>query len=195
MLKIRQLGYATGFVVVGLLAGACSSTTTNTGSNSGTSAPTTTTEATTTTASGGGGGGGSATISGVVFTGTPQSPTVTINGSGFGSMPAANPNHTPEGTPQLCPLPPSGNQGYDYGTNLYIFDTPRNWAGGRYRPELNELDCVGLLISKYTPTQVVFQFGSAYAQYQQQDNYLLAEGDAFQAAVNGATFSGNVHYT
>ena len=192
MLRMRHLGYATGAIVLGLLAGACSSGTTNAGSNSGTSAPTTTATTTSTTAAGG--GGGSATISGVVFTGTTVAPTVTINGSGFGSMPAANPNYTPEGT-QLCPLPASGNQGYDYGTNLYVFDSSRNWAGGRYRPALNELDCVGLLVSKYTPTQVVLQFGSAYAQYQQKDNYLLAEGDKYEIAVNGATFDGTVHYT
>jgi hypothetical protein len=134
-------------------------------------------------------------ISSVIFTGTTTAPTITINGSGFGTTPTPNPTYTPAGT-QLCPLPPpTGDQGLDYGTSLYVFDVPRNWAGGRYRPQLNELDCVGLLISKFTATQVVLQFGAAYAQYQQKYNYLLAEGDAYQIAVNGAMFSGTVHYT
>ena len=73
------------------------------------------------------------------------------------------------GRTQLCPLaPPAGNQGYDYRTNLYLYDRTRNWAGGRYRPELSELDCVGLLVSKFSANQVVIQFGAAYAQYGQQ---------------------------
>ena len=119
---------------------------------------------------------------------------MTVSGSGLGSEPSHDPTYTPEGT-QLCPLPASGNQGYDYGTSFFLYDANRNWAGGRYRPSLGELDCIGLLPSKFTPTQVVFQFGSAYAQYQQKDNYLLAEGDSYQMAINGATFSGAVHYT
>src|SRR5262249_3349707 len=44
-------------------------------------------------------------------------------------------------------------------------------------------------------TKVVFNFGSAYTQYQQEHNYLLAEGDPFQFVVNGAGIQGNVHYT
>ena len=183
-----QLVLAVGAVAV--LAGACSSTTTGSG--------TTTSEASTTSSTAAGGGadsGGAATISSVVITGTTTAPTITVNGSGLGTMPSPNPTYTPAGT-QLCPLaPPAGNQGYDYGTSLFMFDVPRNWAGGRYRPELNELDCVGVLVTKFTPTQVVFQFGAAYAAYQQKDNYLLAEGDAYQLAVNGATYSGTVHYT
>jgi len=204
VLGMRRIAPVAGILTIGLSMAACGGTT-NSSDTSTTAGPTTSSPTTssappsetssTETGSGGSGGGGAATISSVVFTGTPQAPTVTINGSGFGSMPSPNPNHTPEGTPQLCPLPPSGNQGYDYGTLLYLFDQPRNWAGGRYRPELNELDCVGLLVSKYTATQVVFQFGSAYADYQQKDNYLLAEGDGYQIAVNGANFSGSVHYT
>ena len=181
-----QLMVAVGAVAV--LAGACSSTAT-------TSESTTTTEAATSSTAAGGGGAAAATISSVVFTGTTTAPTVTVNGTGLGAMPAPNPTYTPAGT-QMCPLaPPPGNQGYDYGTSLFLFDSSRNWAGGRYRPELNELDCVGLLVSKFTPTQVVFQYGSAYATYQQKDNYLLAEGDSYQLTVNGANYSGTVHYT
>ena len=179
-----------GLGALALAAAACGGT--STANNSTTSTSTTTTEG---GGSGSGSGSGSATISSVVFTGSTMAPTITINGSGFGMQPTPDPTYAPAGT-QLCPLaPPAGDQGLDYGTNLYVFDVPRNWAGGRYRPQLNELDCVGLLISKFTATQVVLQFGAAYAQYQQKDNYLLAEGDAYQIAVNGASFSGTVHYT
>lgn len=117
-----------------------------------------------------------------------------MTGTGLGQQPATNPDYTPEGH-QLCPLPPSGDQGYDYGTNLYLYDPARNWAGGRYRPELGELDCIGLLVQSFTPDKIVFKFGSAYAQYQKQDNYLLAEGDPYEMAVNGAVSKGTVHYT
>jgi len=161
-----------------------------------TEAPTTTTLAeTSTTIAGGQVSPGGAAITSVAFTGTTVHPTVTITGTGLGQQPAANPTYTPEGHPPLCPLSPAAEQGYDYGTSLYLYDSARNWAGGRYRPELGELDCIGLIVSTFTPTKVVFQFGSAYAQYQNQDNYLLAEGDGYQLAVNGATAQGSVHYT
>ena len=203
MAGTRRWGLLFGAGALALLGAACGGGGTPSGS-----AATTGTAATTTSGAGGStsstegagggsgsGGGGAAAISSVIFTGTTMAPTVTINGSGLGSMPAANPTYTPAGT-QLCPLaPPAGNQGYDYGTSLYLYDSGRNWAGGRYRPELSELDCVGLLVSKFSASQVVFQFGAAYAQYGQQHNYLLAEGDPYQIAVNGATFSGSVHYT
>jgi hypothetical protein len=117
-----------------------------------------------------------------------------VTGTGLGQLPASNPTFTPEGHP-LCPLPPSGNQGFDYGLSFYLADTGRNWSGGRYRSELGELDCIGLNASTFTSTKVVFTFGSAYTQYQQAHNYLLAEGDPFQLVVNGATIQGNVHYT
>ena len=107
-------------------------------------------------------------------------------------MPAPDPSYTPEGS-QLCPIPPSGNQGYDYGTNLYLVDSTRNWAAGRYRPGQDELDCDGLLVSKFTATQVVYQFGSGYSN--PRTNSLLAAGDSFQVAVNGLTYTGTVHYT
>src|SRR5260370_677595 len=85
-----------------------------------------------------------------------SSPTrpVTVSGSARGQLPSPSPTYTPEGH-QLCPLPPSGNQGYDHGTSLYLFDSARNWAGGRYRPDLGELDCIGLIVSSFTPTRVV----------------------------------------
>ena len=95
----------------------------------------------------------------------------------------------------MCPVPPTAGQGYDYGTNLYLSDSARNWSAGRYRTELNELDCIGLLVTHYTPTQAVFRFGSAYAQYQAKSNYLLAAGDPYELAVNGTVFHGTVHYT
>ncbi|HEX6392753.1 MAG TPA: hypothetical protein VFZ97_04890 [Acidimicrobiales bacterium] len=162
-----------------------------------TTAPAATAQPESSTTNGSAGGAGSAAgaaITSVVFSGTTLNPTVTVSGSGLGQLPAPNPTYTPEGT-NLCPLPPSANQGYDYGTSFYLFDTSRNWAGGRYRPNLNELDCIGLIESKFTPSQVVFTFGSAYSQYQQKDNYLLAEGDSYELAVNGAVFRGTVHYT
>ena len=126
-----------------------------------------------------------------MFAGGSEAPTVTINGTGLGTQPAPNPDYTPEGHP-LCPVTPSGNQGYDYGSNgLYLSDTAHKWSAGRYRPDGGELDCIGLLVSQFTPTQVVFQLGSFYTKPQ----YSLDEGDTYELAVNGTVFLGTVHYT
>ena len=37
--------------------------------------------------------------------------------------------------------------------------------GFRYRPSLNELDCIGIVVLKHTPTRVTFTLGHAYTEY------------------------------
>ena len=110
-------------------------------------------------------------VTSVVFTGSAQSPTVTVNGLRFGTEPA--------GTPAGC-----NDSGQDYGSGFYLQDVTAGWTAGQ------DGDCVGLVVSSYTATQVVYTFGSNYSNYG-----LLNAGDSYTLAVAGATFSGTVSYS
>jgi hypothetical protein len=141
-------------------------------------------------------------ITSVIFTGNQSHPTISIRGQGLGKRPSPNPNYHPLGHP-LCPPQPTRPQvqyGLDYGTSLYIEDSGAQpvWSAGRYRPSLNELDCVGIRLTAFTPTHIVFHLGVAYPKLKNTNGavstYILREGDAFMVGVNGATFTGTVHY-
>lgn len=136
-------------------------------------------------------------ITSVVFTGNASNPTITINGSGFGSTaPATNPIYTPAGNTApgityTCPAT-IGNDGFDYGTSLWLQDTksPGGYRMGRYDSTIDELDCIGLLVTSYSDTQVVFTLGAEYSE----GGYSLAQGDPYTVYVNGAQTSGTVIY-
>jgi hypothetical protein len=135
-------------------------------------------------------------ITSVTFTGGPTDPTVTIVGSGFGSRPQPSPSYKPSppgGTTPPYGCTTSGNVGYDYATNLWLFDLAKShgFSAGRYRPGISELDCVGLLISSYTPSKIVYRLGADYKAH----TYQLSAGDPYQLAVKGALKRGTVHYT
>jgi hypothetical protein len=118
------------------------------------------------------------TIASVGFGGNAASPVVTISGSSFGSTVASL------GSPQAAGG--CGGSGSDYGNNLSLSDTAAGWTGGQ-----GPGDCIGLLISSYSDTKIVFTLGSSYASL--GDN--LTEGDTFSLTVLGATFSGTVVYS
>jgi hypothetical protein len=142
---------------------------------------------------------GESAITSVVFHGNMGAPVIDIHGRGFGSRPVANPPRPPEppfanrylagGAGCTTTTPPVG---YDYGTSLYI--STHNFSAGRYRPNLqpvHELDCVGIIILRYTPTRATFKLGSDYRAH----HYQLAQGDPYQIAVRTLHFHGRVHYT
>ena len=136
-----------------------------------------------------------ARITSVTFTGSPSNPLVTIAGSGFGTRPHPSPSYKP--TPPNGTAPPygcstTGNVGYDYGTRLWLADLVPGaiWSAGRYRPGIHELDCVGLLIMRYSSTKVVYRLGADYKVH----GYRLNAGDPYQVAVNGAVKRGRVRY-
>ena len=118
--------------------------------------------------------GASPSITAVVVRGTEQAPSITVTGSGFGADVSAL------GPPSGLPLGACGT-GFNYGSNFIFTDSSRSWEAG-HAPG----DCVGVLISSYTDTQIVFTFGSYYP------NYLLVGGDAFTMDVLGGSFSGTV---
>jgi hypothetical protein len=107
----------------------------------------------------------------VTFTGTPADPTITVTGSGFGSSP-------PIGSPETCQ---SGDTDDDYGSSgLWFSDaTQGGWTAGQ------DGDCIGLIVSSWSGSQVVFGFGNEYANYP-----AIQSGDHVEVDVQGATFSG-----
>ena len=110
-------------------------------------------------------------ITAVTFTGTSADPTITVTGSGFGAGP-------PIGSPQTCQ---SGDTGDDYGSSgLWFSDaTQGGWTAGQ------DGDCIGLIVSAWSGSQVVFGFGNEYANYP-----AIQSGDQIEVDVQGATFSG-----
>ena len=127
---------------------------------------------------------------------------MTVSGLDLGSRPNPNPAYHPLGHPPLCPTPPTkplAAYGFDYGTMLYVDDRGQAppWAAGRYRPQLRELDCIGLIVTSYSSSKVVFRLGAAYREPtsdRASRRYDLAEGDTVIIGVNGARFTTRVHY-
>ena len=100
----------------------------------------------------------------------------------------------------LCPLKIKGNAGLDYGTRFYLLafststgDDKLLYAAGRYRPTLNEFDCIGIVVLSQSPTKVSFTFGNAYAQYRSQYR-TVRNGDVVEVVLNGAAFAAVVRY-
>jgi hypothetical protein len=121
-----------------------------------------------------------ATITGVSVAGQVSAPVVTVRGSGFGTQPSAD--------PAGC-----GASGSDFaGTALSLENvTSHLWTpGGTWFAGLDG-DCVGLTVRSYTPTKIVFGFGSDYGEV---PGYLLEEGDRFTVTVNGAARTAVAHY-
>lgn len=115
-------------------------------------------------------------ITAVQFTGTPAEPTVTITGSNFGPKPAPEPSE-----PLTCF---AGDTSFDYGTSLYFTETTQNWTAGEIG------DCIGLSVSTYTETQIVYKFGAGYGHYGQ-----VTSGDAYTLVVGSTKYSGTVAYS
>jgi hypothetical protein len=129
---------------------------------------------------------GTPSISRVIFGGKPTNPTVTIRGTDldydpYRATPPRNPPYNPSNQ-KLCPVEIQGTPGYDYGTRLYFVDRSAKpeWSAGRYRPKLGELDCIGLIITRYTSGEVVFRFGGFF----RQRHYRVKAGDFVGVAVN-----------
>jgi hypothetical protein len=134
----------------------------------------------------------SATIASVTFSGRSANPSFVVHGRNFGTQPKPDPPVHPLGTTG-CPVNvPGGDNGYDYGTSLYLAVPAKNWAGGRYRPSLNETDCIDLVVTKFTPTEVDFHFGRSYSSF--YPKFSLDDGDAVEVGVNGATKTVHVKY-
>lgn len=115
-------------------------------------------------------------ITSVTFIGPRSNPTVTITGANFATMPAANPP-----TPLTCV---QGDTSYDYGTSLYFTDNTLGWGAGESG------DCIGLVVTSYTSTRIVYQFGADYSNYGP-----VTAGNSFTLDVYGKSYTGTVTYS
>jgi hypothetical protein len=113
------------------------------------------------------------TITSVALTGTETTPTITIKGTNFGTE--------PPGTPII------GDTGDNFGTALWFRDDSVGWDAG-YGPDSNQ---IGLVVSSYTPTRIVFQFGSFYNF---ANVFVLHSGDSYSMNVLGTSLSGVASY-
>jgi len=136
----------------------------------------------------GSGGGCTAHITSVAFSGGAADPSVAVHGTCLGSRPAPSPAGHPSGL-NGCPVV-AGDDGYDYGTSLYI--AAQSWSGGRYRPSLNETDCIDLVVTKFTSTEVDFHFGPFYTRF--YPKFSLDAGATAAVVVNGASANATVKY-
>jgi hypothetical protein len=135
-------------------------------------------------------------ITRIYFGGKPTNPTITIRGVDLNYEPAQPippkyPTYTPSNQ-KLCPVKIKGPPGFDYGTRLYFVDKSAKpvWSAGRYRPNLGELDCIGLIITQYTSGQIEFHFGGFF----KQGHYKVKPGDFVGVAVNGTGTGVHVVY-
>jgi hypothetical protein len=135
-----------------------------------------------------GSGGCTAHITSVAFSGSAADPSVAVHGTCLGERPAPSPSGHPSGL-NGCPVV-AGDDGYDYGTILYI--AAPSWSGGRYRPNLNETDCIDLVVTKFTPTEVDFHFGPFYTRF--YPKFSLDAGAAVTVVVNQASANATVRY-
>ncbi len=114
-------------------------------------------------------------VTSTAFYGPGSDPTVIVDGSGFGSAPVA----VPIG---------SGLGGDDFvGGQLTFNNDAQSWQAG------SPGNSLGLLLSSYTPTQVIFSFGSALSG--SDPAYTLNAGDPYRLSVNGANSSGTVSFS
>lgn len=120
----------------------------------------------------------------VVFTGSSAAPTITVNGTGFGAHP---PTAYPNDTTSCGPYTNNGNLYGAYG--LWFLDNTHFWQAGRGNARGG--NCIGLIVTSWTRTQVVFEFGSAYGTF---DHWTVDQGDNYVLALKSSFFGGVASY-
>lgn len=111
-------------------------------------------------------------VTGLSSSGTASAPRITVTGTNLGSFP-------PPGAPVTCQ---AGDTGDTYGsTGLSFDDATAGWTAGQSG------DCIGLVVTSWSPTSVVFGFGNEYGGYPP-----VASGDSYTLEVQGATLSGTL---
>jgi hypothetical protein len=66
-------------------------------------------------------------------------------------------------------------------TGLWFTDATQGWTAGHIG------DCIGLIVSSFTRTQIAYQFGPFYTNFTP-----VTDGDAYQLMVDGVTTNGTV---
>ena len=125
-------------------------------------------------------------ISSISFSGTHgpgvASPTVTINGSRFGT---AAPAGTSNNVTSCGTYTANGDV---YGSKLYFTANAHFEAG---YSNSSSADCIGIIVVSWSATKVVLKFGNSYGSF---DHWYLTNGDGFavsiKTAIGGGTVSG-----
>ncbi len=113
------------------------------------------------------------TVTGLTMTGSAGAPAITVTGTNFGSEP-------PPGSPEWgCGGTYTGDVFGGVGLNLS--DTTASWGAG------SGGDCLGLVVTSWSPTQVVLSFGSFYPGVT-----AMQVGDGYSFELQDDTFTGTV---
>jgi hypothetical protein len=132
-------------------------------------------------------------ITAVTFTGSATAPVLTIRGSGFGAKPTASPTGPPyRYQPGCTSQAPLGNQddGHDYGAQALWVGWGHVQAGAYVKGVGGYLDCVGLVVTKYSADEIVISLGCQYGYYAK-----LANGTTVTVTVSGHRFVTKVRYS
>jgi hypothetical protein len=123
------------------------------------------------------------TIQSVSFSGSSTNPTITVTGRGFTRS-------TPTGyddSNNSCGT--YTNNGDTYADAFSLGDNTNSWKAGAGAPPT--ADCIGLIVSSWTPNSIVFRFGSAYGSF---DHWTVDQGDSYTLTVEGASYTGTANY-
>lgn len=122
-------------------------------------------------------------LAGVTFSGQSgpgvPSPTITVTGSGFGTMPTGTDNSTTSCGNYT-------NNGEVYANHLY-FQANANFQAG-YSTS-HGANCIGIIIVSWSSHQVVLKFGSAYGTF---DHWYLNNGDGYAISIKSTLWGGVV---
>ncbi len=119
-----------------------------------------------------------ATVSNVAFLGSSTAPQIVITGSGFGTAPPY------PSSPAGC-----GYNGLDYGDYLSVTDNNLGWTAGQGSG--SEAVCIGLVVTAWSDSQIVFGFGNAYLA---RGTWVLNAGDSYSLTAFATTVTGTVSY-
>jgi hypothetical protein len=113
-------------------------------------------------------------IHSVTFSGPADAQVVTLTGTGFGTRANLGPPATP------CSSPETGE---DYGALFYFTNETEKWSAGNDASP--NCDYVGLVITSYSNTTIVFGFSSNFSTYSK-----FRKKDEYAMHLLGASFSG-----
>lgn len=122
------------------------------------------------------------TITNVVFTGNPTTPTVTVSGSGFGASPPRS-----FSAAGACNGPRDNGRWYGK-RGLWIYDNTNRWGAGH--GDRSGGDCVGIRLRSWSASKAVFGFGAAYNTH----HWFLDALDTYRLTLRGKHFDGRVTY-
>jgi hypothetical protein len=126
-------------------------------------------------------------VKSVTFSGTPANPKITVTGTGFGKNP---PKSYPNDSTSCGSYT---NNGSLYGPGgLWILDKTNTWRAGR-GTNPGHGNCIGLIVTHWSPTKVVFHFGNAYPSV--GEHWILNAGDHYTLQVKGSKHHGKVSYS